>query len=82
MTSSEKEMDNMAKLLNTQPEFEVSKHVCDSDLPLDRLIEIARNSIINDTQLWIVEFWGCLEKFSRILDQYIHLIGRLESRLQ
>ncbi|CAD8108911.1 unnamed protein product [Paramecium sonneborni] len=80
-----KELDTLTKLIQSEPVFQTPTFVTDSDIPLDRLIEIKRNQISKETSpicVWIIDYWSSIERFTRIFDQYINLISKYEAKLQ
>ncbi|CAD8184884.1 unnamed protein product [Paramecium octaurelia] len=80
-----KELDTLAKLIESEPDFQTPTFVTDSEIQLDRLIEMHRNQTNKETSpicSWIIDYWSCIERFTRIFDQYINLIGKYEAKLQ
>lgn len=78
-------MNTLTKLIEREPVFKIPTILTDSEIQLDRLIEIVRNQITSETSpicLWIIDFWSCIERFERIFDQYINLISKYEARLE
>ncbi|CAD8100018.1 unnamed protein product [Paramecium primaurelia] len=80
-----KELDTLTKLIDSEPVFQTPTFVTDSEIQLDRLIEMHKNQINKETSpicSWIIEYWSCIERFTRIFDQYINLISKYEAKLQ